>query len=144
MNSPSLLNTMIVYLFAWLAILLTLTVNVNSYAINFGDACNNNDSDNTSPSLQRRAANPADFSWIKKWACVGDSFSAVIGSGDVYSNRRADVACSRYAYSYPTIMNRKFGPSVQGFEYWVSSVKSVLRHLACLASSTSSPPSLGE
>lgn len=110
---------MIVYFFVWLATLLTLIVNGSGYAISFGDTQNNHTSDNTSPSLRRRAADPADFSWIKRWACVGDSFSAGIGSGDVYSNRRADVACSRYDYSYPAIMNRKFGPSVQTFEYWV-------------------------
>ncbi|XHF96443.1 hypothetical protein AWENTII_000081 [Aspergillus wentii] len=60
---------------------------------------------------------PTDFSWIKRWAAVGDSFTAGIGSGNVYSNDRGDVSCSRYDYSYPVILNQYFGPSVTQFKY---------------------------
>jgi lysophospholipase L1-like esterase len=40
------------------------------------------------------------FPWIQKFASIGDSYSAGLGSGD-----RLDWSCSRYAYSYPTILH---------------------------------------
>jgi len=63
------------------------------------------------------AIDPLDFSWIATWAAVGDSFTAGIGSGNVYSSRKEDQACSRYDYSYPSIMNQYFGSSVSNFYY---------------------------
>ena len=58
-----------------------------------------------------------DFSWIKNWAAIGDSFTAGIGSGDLVTDNADDKSCSRYDYSYPTIMNRIFGPSVSKFTF---------------------------
>lgn len=63
------------------------------------------------------ATDPTDYSWIKNWAAVGDSFTAGIGSGNLYSHNDDSKACSRYDYTYPVIMNRFFGPSVQNFRY---------------------------
>ncbi|CAG8122912.1 unnamed protein product [Penicillium salamii] len=63
------------------------------------------------------AFDPLDFSWVANWAAVGDSFTAGIGSGNVYSSRKEDKACSRYDYSYPSIMNQFFGSSVSNFTY---------------------------
>lgn len=63
------------------------------------------------------SSDPTDFSWIKKWAAVGDSFTAGIGSGGAYSKQSEDISCSRYDYSYPIIMNHFFGPSVKTFKY---------------------------
>jgi lysophospholipase L1-like esterase len=40
------------------------------------------------------------FSWIEKFASIGDSYSAGLGSGD-----RLDWSCSRYASSYPNILH---------------------------------------
>jgi lysophospholipase L1-like esterase len=40
------------------------------------------------------------LSWIQRFASVGDSYSAGLGSGD-----RLDWTCSRYAYSYPNILH---------------------------------------
>jgi lysophospholipase L1-like esterase len=40
------------------------------------------------------------FPWIRKFASVGDSYSAGLGSGN-----RLDWSCSRYAYSYPNILH---------------------------------------
>jgi lysophospholipase L1-like esterase len=40
------------------------------------------------------------FPWIQKFASIGDSYSAGLGSGD-----RLDWSCSRYAYSYPNILH---------------------------------------
>lgn len=68
-------------------------------------------------SARASSVNPLDFSWIKKWAAVGDSFTAGIGSGNTYSSKKDDIACSRYDYSYPAIMNQFFGRSVTDFTY---------------------------
>src|SRR5690606_26920412 len=60
---------------------------------------------------------PADFSWIKRWAAIGDSYTAGIGSGNVFSSKFSDWECSRYDHSYVSIANRKFGPAVDEFQY---------------------------
>jgi hypothetical protein len=47
------------------------------------------------------------FSWIQRFASVGDSYSAGLGSGD-----RLDWSCSRYAQSYPNILHTSLlGPN---------------------------------
>ncbi|KAF7593686.1 hypothetical protein BBP40_011096 [Aspergillus hancockii] len=58
-----------------------------------------------------------DFNWIKTWAALGDSYTAGIGAGNRYSNKKEDRECSRYDQSYPAILERVFGPSVEKFEY---------------------------
>lgn len=73
--------------------------------------------DRNALSARNPALDPLDFSWITKWAAVGDSFTAGIGSGNVLSSRKADRSCSRYDYSYPVIMNQFFGGSVDSFTY---------------------------
>jgi lysophospholipase L1-like esterase len=70
-----------------------------------------------SKKLEQRASDPRDNSWIRNWAAIGDSFTAGIGSGNLYSNQKSDWACSRYDYSYPAILNRYFGRSVNRFTY---------------------------
>ncbi|KAK1585590.1 SGNH hydrolase-type esterase domain-containing protein [Colletotrichum navitas] len=50
-------------------------------------------------SAQAAPADPKDLSWVKKWAAVGDSYSAGIGSGKLYPGSEED--CSRYDQSYP-------------------------------------------
>ncbi len=67
--------------------------------------------------VRRADEDPADFSWIERWAAIGDSFTAGIGSGDLYSDEEDDVKCSRYDHSYPVIINKALGPSVQDFQY---------------------------
>ncbi|CAG8954066.1 hypothetical protein HYFRA_00009167 [Hymenoscyphus fraxineus] len=109
---------MLVYL---LVQLVALLVSVDCYTINPDYSQHNDITKNKSFSLEKRATDPSDFSWTKKWACIGDSFSAGIGSGNVWSNRKADVQCSRYDYSYPAILNKKLGPAVKTFEYWACS-----------------------
>ncbi|KAF5856227.1 hypothetical protein ETB97_007680 [Aspergillus alliaceus] len=46
-----------------------------------------------------------DFSGIKKFAAIGDSYSAGIGAGEVLKGDD-NARCSRYDPSYPSIMNR--------------------------------------
>ncbi|KFY41182.1 hypothetical protein V495_05035, partial [Pseudogymnoascus sp. VKM F-4514 (FW-929)] len=67
--------------------------------------------------ITRDLSEPDDYSWIKKFAAVGDSFTAGIGSGDLYSENDNSYDCSRYSYTYPVIMNHFFGPSIDKFTY---------------------------
>lgn len=70
--------------------------------------------------LQSRDANPADFSWAKRWAAVGDSYTAGIGSGrqlgDLY-HKLDDWLCSRYDLSYPMLVNGALGAAVEKFQF---------------------------
>jgi hypothetical protein len=68
-------------------------------------------------SLFKEAADPAGFSWGRSWATVGDSFTAGIGSGSVYSSRKEDTACSRYDKAWPVLVNKFLGLSVQRREW---------------------------
>lgn len=95
-----------------------------------------------SPSkLPKRAdADPEDFSWVKRWAAIGDSYTAGIGSGrplgSVLDGEELDVKlkmeillpsleisghgnwyCARYDMSYPMIINRQLGSQVESFQY---------------------------
>ncbi|KAH8724744.1 SGNH hydrolase-type esterase domain-containing protein [Phaeosphaeriaceae sp. PMI808] len=45
-------------------------------------------------------SSPTRFPWIQKFASIGDSYSAGLGSGE-----RLDWSCSRYASSYPNILH---------------------------------------
>jgi lysophospholipase L1-like esterase len=80
------------------------------------------DSNSTSPSpatvLMRRDTDPTDFSWITRWAAIGDSFTAGIGSGyQLGIPLTDDWKCSRYSYSWVKILNYAFGPTVKSFQY---------------------------
>ncbi|KAL1867745.1 hypothetical protein VTK73DRAFT_4030 [Phialemonium thermophilum] len=57
-----------------------------------------------------------DWSWVKSFAAVGDSFTAGIGAGGLYTNDDAGRKCSRYDQSYPVVMQRFMG-GVQTFQY---------------------------
>lgn len=69
------------------------------------------------PHERRDGPDPADFGWIKRWAAIGDSFTAGIGSGNLYSQQKEDLDCSRYDHSYPAIVNTALGPTIQDFQY---------------------------
>ncbi|EFX05543.1 hypothetical protein CMQ_3612 [Grosmannia clavigera kw1407] len=76
----------------------------------------------TSPNLVgallRRDTDPTDFSWISKWAAIGDSYTAGIGSGQQLGIPLTDDwYCSRYSYSWVKILNYAFGPTVTDFQY---------------------------
>jgi lysophospholipase L1-like esterase len=100
-----------------IALLLTLASFTSAYVVN-GPRSRHNVSSSTDALLDPRAGpNPADFSWIKKWAAIGDSFTAGIGAGSLYSREGGDYKCSRYDHAYPAIINRALGPSVQDFQF---------------------------
>ncbi|KAK9414533.1 putative SGNH hydrolase-type esterase domain-containing protein [Seiridium unicorne] len=72
------------------------------------------------PLILKRDGNPADFSWIKRWAAVGDSFTAGIGAGSAIGSAlysEADWECSRYDRSYVKVLNRAFGSTVDNFQF---------------------------
>lgn len=51
---------------------------------------------------------PTDLSWVKIWAALGDSFTAGIGAGQLYTMSDADVECSRYDQSWPSVLEQRF------------------------------------
>ena len=83
--------------------------------------------------LFKRGGDPADFSWVSRWAAIGDSYTAGIGSGVPLGNMMTDELsiklpnglisghgdwyCARYDMSYPKIIDRLLGGSVQNFQY---------------------------
>ncbi|OJJ97619.1 hypothetical protein ASPACDRAFT_1882247 [Aspergillus aculeatus ATCC 16872] len=70
-----------------------------------------------SHAVSLNSISPRDFTWVKKWAAVGDSYTAGIGSGRLWSERADDRKCSRYDQSYPGQLKHVFGPQVKLFEY---------------------------
>lgn len=87
----------------------------------------------SAPPLVKRAGNPADFTWVKRWAVIGDSYTAGIGSGAPLGrgwdeelqitlpngmvSGHGDWYCSRYDMSYPMIVDRMFGSHVEDFQF---------------------------
>ncbi|KAI8275803.1 Lipase 1 [Colletotrichum sp. SAR 10_98] len=74
-------------------------------------------------SIGKRDDNPSDYGWIKRWAAVGDSYTAGIGSGKPLGNPILDDPentnwyCSRYDTAWPMIVNDALGPSVENFQF---------------------------
>ena len=63
---------------------------------------------------------PEDFSWVKNWAAVGDSYAAGVGSGQRLSGA-GNWWCSRYDHSYAALVNADLtagGPKGRTFNYW--------------------------
>lgn len=71
--------------------------------------------------LMRRASDPADFGWVKRWSAIGDSFTAGIGSGRVVvgpvKKGKSHSKCSRYDLSYPMLVSKALGPGVDKFDF---------------------------
>lgn len=69
---------------------------------------------------QAARAEELDLSFIERWAAIGDSFTAGIGSGNQLGNMVTldeTWKCSRFSYSYPQIVNQALGSSVKDFQY---------------------------
>lgn len=64
--------------------------------------------DNTSRIPDMLDNDPEDFSWIKSWASIGESFAAGIGADNVLSGP-GDVACSRYDGAAAQLINAAIG-----------------------------------
>ncbi|KAK3292954.1 SGNH hydrolase-type esterase domain-containing protein [Chaetomium fimeti] len=66
------------------------------------------------------ASDPASFTWVRRFAAIGDSYSAGIGSGEqlggLFHNFN-DWTCSRYDLSYPMMMRQYVGASIESFQY---------------------------
>lgn len=106
-------------LFFFITTICLLASCTNAYVL-FNREVREVDVNDTSRSFQlaRRAGpDPADFGWIKRWAAIGDSFTAGIGSGNLFSQQKDDYKCSRYDHSYPALANNAFGPAVEDFQF---------------------------
>ncbi|KAH8423011.1 uncharacterized protein LDX57_000767 [Aspergillus melleus] len=69
------------------------------------------------PNLEKRDDNnPNDFGWIRRWAALGDSFTAGIGAGNLYNSTPEDRRCSRYDRSYPSRLKMAFSADAD-FQY---------------------------
>jgi len=66
------------------------------------------------------AADPTSFAWVRRFAAIGDSYTAGIGSGEqlggLFHNFN-DWACSRYDMSYPMMMRQYVGSAIDNFQY---------------------------
>lgn len=58
---------------------------------------------------------PTDLGWIRRWAAIGDSFTAGIGAGNLYSQTDEDKRCSRYDRSYAAKLEQAIGDA--NFQY---------------------------
>ncbi|KXX73816.1 Lipase [Madurella mycetomatis] len=70
--------------------------------------------------LVRRDDDPTDFSWIKRFSAIGDSFTAGIGAGTPlgsFIHDRPDWKCSRYDRAYPVVVYDALGPAVEEFNF---------------------------
>lgn len=95
----------------------------SSYVMRAPDSSDTNDTHRV-PSrnnVQRQeGTDPGDFSWVRRWAVVGDSYTAGIGAGTQLS----DVFhpgytwwCSRYYESYPMVINNILGSEATNFQF---------------------------
>ena len=90
-----------------------------------------------SSTLHKRDSKPADMEWIKRWAAIGDSYTAGIGAGRPLGHRitadevaitepsglqevRDNWRCARYDMAYPKVIEAQFGAHIEqdgGFQY---------------------------
>jgi lysophospholipase L1-like esterase len=102
----------------WLALLVLSSSPMAAGYPSGGRDSNSTMTQNPANVLWRRDTDPTDFSWISKWAAIGDSFTAGIGSGyQLGIPLTEDWFCSRYSYSWVKILNYAFGPTVTDFQY---------------------------
>ncbi|RAR00894.1 SGNH hydrolase [Stemphylium lycopersici] len=91
----------------------------------------------TPPTLLKRDNDPSSMEWIKRWAAIGDSYTAGIGAGRPLGHRitadevairvpsgldevRDNWKCSRYDMAYPKVIEAQFGAHIEkdgGFQY---------------------------
>lgn len=102
------------------AVALSLTVGASV------DAANESGFDTSSPilipqELSKREADPTvALDFVKRWAAIGDSFTAGIGSGKQMGSPAVGTVawlCSRYSYSWPQIVDRFLGGSRADFQF---------------------------
>jgi lysophospholipase L1-like esterase len=94
-------------------------------------------SSSTLSPLLKRDGDPKNMEWIKRWAAIGDSYTAGIGAGRALGHMispdeiaitvpnglqevRDNWRCSRYDAAYPKVIEAQFGSHVEkdgGFQY---------------------------
>ncbi|KAI8207623.1 hypothetical protein K4K54_004853 [Colletotrichum sp. SAR 10_86] len=78
--------------------------------------------DESSPDVlfAKRDEEEISLNFVKRWAAIGDSFTAGIGSGSRMGKPIQDTRawyCSRYTYTWPHLVNRYIGGGVSDFQY---------------------------
>lgn len=71
---------------------------------------------NTLEVARALSQDPEDYSWIKNWAAIGDSFTAGIGAGNLLSGAD-DVKCSRYDRAAAELINQALGPGQRKYQF---------------------------
>ncbi|KAF2733233.1 SGNH hydrolase [Polyplosphaeria fusca] len=64
-------------------------------------------------SLEPRDTDPEDYSWLRYWATLGDSYAAGIGAGS-----RSDKDCARYDRSYPQLISMDDRLGTNQYRVW--------------------------
>ena len=72
------------------------------------------------PALAKREDTSISLDFVQRWAAIGDSFTAGIGSGHrlgLPPTGSADWYCARYSYTWPQIVDRYIGTGRTNFQY---------------------------
>lgn len=69
--------------------------------------------------VRQSSQDPTSFAWLSRFAAIGDSYTAGIGSGSQMGGFFAinDWLCSRYDLAYPVIMVRHLGSVIESFQF---------------------------
>lgn len=105
----------------WLALALSLPLAASSAIAGTSDnLARENASITQSLFTKRDDEFSVSLNFVKKWAAIGDSFTAGIGSGKrtgFPAHGTRNWMCSRYTYTWPNIVNRRIGGGVADFQY---------------------------
>ncbi|KAI6779850.1 SGNH hydrolase [Emericellopsis cladophorae] len=87
----------------------------------------------TAQGIRKRDSDVSEFSWVKRWAAIGDSYTAGIGAGaplgriwddeleitlpDGTISGHGDWYCSRYNRAYPKVIEKQFGSHIEDFQF---------------------------
>ncbi|KZL71568.1 hypothetical protein CI238_12144 [Colletotrichum incanum] len=103
------------------ALLPTLTATYVIHSIDLHNETENTTPDIRSPLIAQREEDASvSLDFVQRWAAIGDSFTAGIGSGSrmglppVHSD---EWYCSRYTYTWPHMVDRAIGASKKDFQY---------------------------
>ncbi|KAK3395015.1 SGNH hydrolase-type esterase domain-containing protein [Podospora didyma] len=65
-------------------------------------------------------SDPTAFTWVNRYAAIGDSYTAGIGAGEqlgFFFYNFGDWKCSRYDMSYPMLIRNYLGSNVESFQF---------------------------
>ena len=104
--------------FLWTAL---WTAQCASYAIpdnNTRGSSNTSPADALSPLVRREESSTVSLGFVQRWATIGDSFTAGIGSGQRQGRFfSSDWQCSRYSHIWPYLVNMYIGSASKDFQF---------------------------